>query len=75
MAMTSRKVRFSYFVAILVTAGFVACGFLQPLQGVFSIYIGAILGLTGLLFAANVTEKATMKDTYMDKFPETPPKE
>ena len=60
-----RKNKFAYFCAVIMSLGYVASGFLEPLQGTFGLFIGGVAGIAGLMFAANVVQKATTKEVYL----------
>jgi hypothetical protein len=61
----NKKITFAYFSSVLITLGYVASGFLTALQPSFGLFVGGVAGLAGLIFGANVVQKATTKEVYL----------
>ena len=65
MKNSGRKIRFAYFVAMLLTLGFVSTLFSVVLSAVYGTFAGSLLALAAGVFASNVAQKKLLEASYM----------
>jgi hypothetical protein len=63
--LTDKKIKFAYFVAILLTFGFIVPATIPAALSAYMAYATALGSLTTLLFSAHVLQRAATKDVYL----------
>lgn len=66
-ASKDRKIKFAYFVAALITLGFLVPVSNIALLPAYLTFTSSLAGIAALMFGANVVDKKLTQESYMKK--------